>query len=166
MRKNVKYAFKILFVSLLQMSCTESKHVLTPVTTSAEQNTTTDKLLFINLNFWKIDGGKDSCKVINTMVADGTLRGEEHHEVHNKESYYTVLLNSCKGKALYKEEIDNQLDTQMEVYNEDGKIELKKVSFKQREYSIKIQQGKEKICRVIVTKNEKGEIKTICNHLL
>jgi hypothetical protein len=62
--------------------------------------------------------------------------------------------------------MDNQLDTQMEVYNENGTIELKNTSFKQREYSIKMQKPKEKICRLIVLKTAKGQTETICNHLI
>lgn len=150
------------FTLLMQVACVESKKVASPVT---EQNEG-PKLLFVNLSFSKTPEGKDSCDVLNSIVADGTLREGESHSVRNKENYYTLFFNSCNGKTVYKEEIDNQLDTEMEVYTESGAIELKPISFKQREYSIRMQKGKEKICRLIVTKTVKGQTETICNHLI
>lgn len=154
------------FILLIQASCIESKKTASsPATQQAAQNEG-DKLLFVNLLFLKTADGKDSCELINSIVTDGTVRGEEFHQARNKENYYTLFLNSCDGKTLYKEEMDNQLDTQMEVYNENGTIELKNTSFKQREYSIKMQKGKEKICRLIILKTAKGQTETICNHLI
>ena len=100
------------------------------------------------------------------MFADGKLKTGQQQEVRNKENYYTLFFNSCSGNTIYKEEIDNQLDAQMEVYNETGSIELKEVSFKEREYSIRMQKGREKICRLIITKTVKGQTETICNHLI
>jgi hypothetical protein len=156
----------LVFILLMQASCTESKKAaLSPVTQQTEQNEG-DKLLFINLLFLKTPDGKDSCDLINSIVADGTVRGETSHQARNNENYYTLFLKSCNGETLYKEEMDNQLDTQMEVYNENGTIELKNTSFKQREYSIKMQKGKEKICRLVVIKTAKGQTETICNHLI
>jgi hypothetical protein len=152
-------------ILLIQVSCIESKKIVTPATEQVAQSDE-GKLVFINLLFSKTAEGKDSCNVINSIVADGTLKEGEVHEVRNKGNYYTLFFNSCNGETLYKEEIDNQLDTQMEVYKEGGTIELKEVSFKQREYSIRMQKGKEKICRLIVTKTTKGQTETICNHLI
>lgn len=154
-----------LFLAMLvfmQTSCIESKKAVA----STEAKSEVDQLLFVNLLFLKTPDGKDSCNVINSIVADGTLRATEIPHARNKENYYTLFFNSCAGKTLYKEEMDNQLDTQMEVYTESGAIELKNVSFKQKEYSIRMQKGKEKICRLIVTKTEKGQTETICNHLI
>lgn len=147
---------------LMHVACIEPKKAVAPV---AEQNEG-PKLLFINLIFQKTPDGKDSCDVLNTIVTDGTLRDAETHPVRNKENYYTLFFHSCNGKTVYQEEIDNQLDTQMEVYNENGMIELKNTSFKQREYSIRMQKAKERICRLIVTKTVKGKTETICNHLI
>jgi hypothetical protein len=159
--------FFLAFTLIIQASCIEPKKALsTPVAQSSEGENDEGKLLFINLVFLKTAEGKDSCDLINSIVTDGTLREEEHHQVQNKENYYTLFFNSCNGKTLYKEEMDNQLDTQMEVYNENGTIELKKISFKQREYSIRMQKRREKICRLIVTKTAKGQSETICNHLI
>ncbi|HSH65825.1 MAG TPA: hypothetical protein VLB84_08510 [Bacteroidia bacterium] len=152
-------------VILIQVSCIESKKIVSPVAVQTEQEEE-GKLLFINLLFSKTSDGKDSCNIINSIVVEGTLKEEAVHPVRNKENYYTLFLNSCDGKTLYKEELDNQLDTQMEVYKEGGTIALKTVNFKQREYSIRMQKGKEKICRLIVIKTEKGQTETICNHLI
>jgi hypothetical protein len=156
----------LVFIVLIQASCIESKKAaLSSVIQQAAQSEG-DKLVFVNLLFLKTADGKDSCGLINSIIADGLLRGEEFHQARNKENYYTLFLNSCDGKTVYKEEMDNQLDTQMEVYNENGTIELKNTSFKQREYSIKMQKGKEKICRLVVIKTAKGQTETICNHLI
>lgn len=156
------FLFFSVFILLIQVSCVESKKITTqPVELNEEA-----KLLFINLLFVKTTEGKDSCDIINSIVADGTLKDGEEHSARNKENYYTLFFNSCSGKTLYKEEIDNQLDTEMEVYKEGGSIELKSISFKQREYSIRMQKGKEKICRLIVIKTAKGQTETICNHLI
>jgi len=164
--KKFGFDFQLFLIVMMQISCTGSKPALGDDTLSAEQNAVPEKILFINLNFWKIDKETDSCQVINTIIADGKLKEEEHATLYNKDNYYTVVLSSCNGKTLYTKEIDNQLDTQMEVYNENGSIQLKEVNFKQKEYSMRVQQGKEKICRITVTKNEKGRSKTIGNHLL
>jgi hypothetical protein len=157
--------FFFALILLIQVSCIESKKIASP---TAEQAVQSDegKLVFINLRFSKTQEGKDSCDVLNAIVADGILKEGESHEVRNKANYYTLFFNSCDGRTLYKQEIDNQLDTQMEVYKEDGTIELKEISFNQREYSIRMQKGKEKICRLIVTKTAKGQTETICNHLI
>jgi hypothetical protein len=156
----------LIFILLIQVSCVESKKATSSPVTQQTVQSEGDKLLFINLLFLKTAEGKDSCDLINSIVADGTVRGEELHQARNKENYYTLFLNSCDGKTVYKEEMDNQLDTQMEVYNENGTIELKNTSFKQREYSIKMQKGKEKICRLIILKTAQGRTETICNHLI
>jgi hypothetical protein len=154
------------FMLLVEASCIgPKKKVASPPDEQAIQNDE-GKLLFINLLFSKTPEGKDSCSVMNSIVTDGVLREQENSLVRNKDNYYTLFFNSCAGKTLYKEEIDNQLDTQMEVYNENGPIELKNISFKQREYSIRMQKGKEKICRLIVTRTAKGQTETICNHLI
>ena len=156
----------ILTLLFLQSACKEHAVVLKSEVVSSELNSSVDKILFINLNFWKTDASSDSCKVMNTIFADGKLKGEDYHEAYDKDNYYTIILNSCDGKTLYKQNIVNQLDNQMEVFNEGGIIELKKTSFKQKEFSIRLQQGKEKFCRIIITKNEKGQAKTICNQLI
>jgi hypothetical protein len=156
------FAFFLLLLHLFS-SCVEPKKVVS--SPSVEQNDEA-KLMFINLLFSKTTEGRDSCSVLNSMVTDGTLREGASNQVRNKENYYTLFFNSCDGKTLYKEELDNQLDTQMEVYNENGTIELKKISFKQKEYSIRMQEGKERICRLIVIKTANGQTETICNHLI
>lgn len=155
--------FVFAFMLFLQASCMQSRKVVS--TPSIPSEVEQKKLLFVNLLFLKTADGKDSCDVINSIVVEGTLK-ETEHPVRNKENYYTLFFNSCSGNTLYKEEIDNQLDTQMEVHNESGVVELKSVSFKQREYGIRMQKGKEKICRLVVTKTVKGQTQTICNHLI
>ena len=166
MNSKMTYCILILTLFFLQCACKEHAVVLKSEAVPVVQNSSADKIIFINLNFWKTDTGSDSCKVINTIFADGKLKGDDYHEAYDKDNYYTIILNSCDGKLLYKQDIVNQLDNQMEVFNEGGIIELKKTSFKQREFSMRLQQGKEKFCRIIVTKNEKGQIKTMCNQLI
>lgn len=159
------FLFFLGWMVLTQVSCTESKKIALPDATQTQQNEE-GKLLFINLLFSKNSEGRDSCEVLNSMVVEGTLKKGTLNPGRSNENYYTIFLNSCTGKTLYKEELDNQLDTSMEVYNEDGTITLKEVNFKQREYSIRMQKAKEKICRLIVTKTLKGQTETICNHLI
>ena len=154
--------FFLVLVLLIEVSCVQSKKALSPSAAQSDEG----KLLFINLIFLKTSEGKDSCDIINSIVTEGTLKERGSDKVRNKENYYTLFFNSCTGKTLYKEEIDNQLDTQVEVYNENGSIELKEMHFKQKEYSIRMQKGKEKICRLIVTKTAKGKTENICNHLI
>jgi hypothetical protein len=162
------YKYRTLFfftmLLLLFFSCVESKKTIAPVVEQTQINE--QKLLFINLIFSKTNEGKDSCDLINSITVDGTLREEANLAVSNRENFYTLFLKSCNGEILYKEEMDNQLDSQMEVYKENGAIELKSVSFKEREYSIRMQKKKEKICRLVVEKTVKGKTETICNHLI
>jgi hypothetical protein len=151
-------------VSQLITSCINSHDLVqTKSALETQNNTNEGELLFINLRFWKTTAHVDSGKVINTITTKGNLRDRETPAVRDTNHRYTIYLNSCKGNTLYKEEIDNPLDCMMEVYGENGKIELKKVNFKEREYSLKVEQGKEKICSVIVTKNQNKGITIICN---
>lgn len=161
----IKGILLLALMLLIQVSCTESQQMISATAYQPEQSDGS-KIVFVNLSFLKTNDGKDSCDIINAVVADGTLRETLSHQLRNKENYYTLFFNSCDGKTIYKAEIENQLDTQMEVYNESGAIELKDISFKRREYSIRMQKGKEKICRLIVTKTTKGQTQTICNHLI